>query len=122
MLILSATNATPMYLQIAEQYRSMIMTGQLNTGDNLPSISDISAQLVISQHHIVKAFEFLETQHLVQKVIDQKWVVSSIESGTQAEKLDRIHPEILKISNIARKLGLELTDLYEAIKIQMSNA
>jgi len=67
-LLIHPADEVPIYRQIMRQIINAIATGQLKTGEKLPSHRDLSEQLVIAPLTVKKAYDelelagFLETQ------------------------------------------------------------
>lgn len=56
---------TPLYAQIASRLRMAIASGELKSGDGLPSVRQLSARLRINPATVVQAYRELETEGLV---------------------------------------------------------
>ncbi|MBE3519370.1 MAG: GntR family transcriptional regulator [Firmicutes bacterium] len=64
-LHLSDQNPTPYYLQIFEQVRQLILTGELLPGEALPSIRQLAQELLTSVITVKRAYQELETAGLI---------------------------------------------------------
>ena len=56
---------TPLYAQIASRLRMAIASGELKTGDGLPSVRQLSAKLRINPATVIQAYRELESEGLV---------------------------------------------------------
>lgn len=63
---LTAVNAKRLYLQVAEQLAKPILSGELKTGDALPSERELAKRLEVSRPTIREAITTLEVMGLVQ--------------------------------------------------------
>ena len=67
-IILSNTADTPTYEQIKEQIKAAIFRGELNDGDQLPSIRGLARDLQISVITTMRAYNDLEQEGFVVNV------------------------------------------------------
>ena len=59
-------NPTPPYLQIVEQISRAVASGQLTSGDALPSIRRLAERLRVNRNTVDKAFRELEHRGVVE--------------------------------------------------------
>jgi GntR family transcriptional regulator len=64
--IISQTDPRPMYLQIKEQIRHRIAVGELKSGEEIPSIRALAAQIRVSVITIKRAYLELEMEGVIQ--------------------------------------------------------
>lgn len=92
---INLNNRDPIYLQVIDYFRKMIVSGQLETGEELPSRRQIAQKLGINPNTVQRAFSEMEenewiytepnrpsrvTQNLeVVKQIKQEFVQEAIE-------------------------------------------
>ena len=65
-IVLSNAGEKPLYEQITEQIKRMILTGSLTCGEVLPSIRLLAKELRISVITTKRAYEELERQGLIE--------------------------------------------------------
>ena len=63
-IIISNSSGKPIYEQITSQIKKMIMTGQLDAGDSLPSMRTLAKELRISVITTKRAYHDLEQEGL----------------------------------------------------------
>jgi len=56
---------TPLYAQIASRLRVAIASGELHSGDGLPSVRQLAGQLRVNPATVVQAYRELEVEGLV---------------------------------------------------------
>lgn len=59
-IIINNSSMIPIYEQIVDQVKTLIRTGELKEGDNLPSVRSLSKDLKISALTVKKAYDGLE--------------------------------------------------------------
>ena len=60
-----STARTPIYRQLIEQVREAVARGRVEAGDRLPSVRQLSKQLVVTPNTIARAYTELEREGLV---------------------------------------------------------
>ena len=68
-IIINNTSMTPIYEQIIDQIKKMIVKGELKENDSLPSVRSLSNELKISALTVKKAYDFLENEGYIDKYI-----------------------------------------------------
>lgn len=108
----------PVYEQIVEQTKKFILAGVLKTGDQLPTVRQLSAQLSLNPNTIQKAVKELDRQGLIYSLAGRGCFISGeAKSILQKEKrngLEKLEAEIkeLALSGIKKE---ELIALLERI-------
>ena len=64
--VISQTDPRPMYLQVKEQIRHRIAVGELQPGEEIPSIRALAAQIRVSVITIKRAYLELELEGVIQ--------------------------------------------------------
>ena len=62
MLSLNYREARPIYEQVRDGLRHLVVTGALQAGDKLPSVRALAATLAINPNTIQRAYEALEAE------------------------------------------------------------
>ena len=65
MIQLNYRDARPIYSQIVDGIRDQILSGVLRTGDKLPSVRELAAQLTINPNTIQRAYRELESEGFI---------------------------------------------------------
>ena len=68
-IIISNSGETPIYEQITGQIKNMVMSGQLQEGDALPSMRTLARELRISVITTKRAYEDLERDGFITTVV-----------------------------------------------------
>jgi GntR family transcriptional regulator len=59
-------SGTPVYLQLVDQIRYAAASGELRTGEPLPSIRPLAVELRINRNTVAKAYAELENQGVIE--------------------------------------------------------
>lgn len=62
MISLNSRSARPIYEQVKDGLRHLVVTGALTQGDRLPSVRSLAASLAINPNTIQRAYEDLEAE------------------------------------------------------------
>ncbi|MDO4589860.1 MAG: GntR family transcriptional regulator [Slackia sp.] len=111
-IIISNTSDKPIYEQIAEQVEGAIVSGRLASGDALPSIRALAADLRISVITTRRAYAELEARGLIDTVQGKGSFVSGATDALLREKrLRHIEALIEQAVDEARLLGVGRDEL-----------
>src|SRR3954469_24469862 len=65
---LQTTDDRPIYAQIADQVKFAVAAGVLRPGDLVPSVRELSKQLVVNPNTVARAYRELQAQQLLEPV------------------------------------------------------
>ena len=86
-IIINNTSMTPIYEQIIDQIKKMIVKGELKENDSLPSVRSLSNELKISALTVKKAYDFLENEGYIQTVHGKGSYIKSINHDILSENI-----------------------------------
>ena len=86
-IIISNASGVPIYEQIEEQIKGLIMTGELKAGDALPSMRMLAKDLKISVITTKRAYEDLERDGFIESVIGKGSFVKGVNSEIMKESM-----------------------------------
>ncbi len=62
---LNYRDTRPIYEQVKDGFRKLLLTGVLKEGDRLPSVRELSAQLAVNPNTIQRAYREMEAEGIV---------------------------------------------------------
>ena len=68
MISLNYRDARPIYEQVKDGLRHLVVTGAIQTGDRLPSVRALASSLAINPNTIQRAYEALESEGYLYSV------------------------------------------------------
>ena len=86
MIVLDYRDSRPMYQQVKDSLRRMILTGLLEPDEKLPSVRSLATQLAINPNTIQRAYAELEAEGYIYSVAGR----GSFVSAGDGEHLRRI--------------------------------
>jgi GntR family transcriptional regulator len=116
--ILDPKNGVPLYRQIINQIRFGIASGQLKTGEQLPTVRALAVELKINLNTIAKAYKELEIQSVLESHQGTGTFISSttVELGNdeRAKKLEDMCSEFLSVTS---SYGFSHKEIIEKLKM-----
>ncbi|MDO5784354.1 MAG: GntR family transcriptional regulator [Eubacteriales bacterium] len=115
-IILSNASGKPIYEQIAEQIKASIITGELEAGQQMPSIRTLAKDLRVSVITTKRAYEELERDGFVETVQGRgTYVANSNREVIREEQLRRAEEKLLEAVEIAKAAGIQENELMESL-------
>jgi len=105
----------PIYRQLREHIKAMILDGALKEGDALPSVRQVSADFQLNPITVSKAYQELVDESLVEK---RRGLGMYVNEGARAQLLRSERERFVKeewppLRDRLRRLGLDLKELLE---------
>ena len=89
MLNLDYRDARPIYEQVKDGLRRLMVTGVIREGEKLPSVRSLASNLAINPNTIQRAYESLEAEGYVYS-IPGKGSFAAPRTGVDEERRDRL--------------------------------
>ena len=117
-IIISNNANKPIYEQITSQIKAMIMSGELQAGDAIPSMRALAKSIHVSVITVQKAYEELQRDGFIEATVGRGSFVSTQNKAFYQEAQQRIAEEHLKIAaDIGRVNDISLESLIEVLKL-----
>ncbi|WP_040212886.1 GntR family transcriptional regulator [Clostridium polynesiense] len=117
-IIISNSSGQPIYDQISSQIKNMIISGELNEGDALPSMRLLAKELRISVITTKRAYEELERDGFIVSITGKgSFVASKNIDFIKEEQLKNIEEHMQKIVEAAEICGLNFEDLTQMLEL-----
>ena len=112
-IIISNTNK-PIYEQITSQIKEMIMSGELQTGDSIPSMRALAKSIHVSVITVQKAYEDLQRDGFIETTVGRgSFVAARNKDFYQEEQQRRAEEHLQEAADIARTSGIPLNKMLE---------
>ena len=116
-LIISNTSGKPIYEQIVSQIKRQIVSGELVSGEMLPSIRSLAKDLRISVITTKRAYDELEREGLIVTAAGKgSFVAERNAEWLREDVLRKIEDHLQQISQLAAQIGLSGEDLCEMLQ------
>lgn len=117
-IIISNSGGQPIYEQIVTQIKNMIISGELQEGDALPSMRLLAKELRISVITTKRAYEELEREGFIVSITGKgSFVAAKNVNLIREQQLREIEDHMQKIVEKAFACGLTLEELIDMLTI-----
>jgi GntR family transcriptional regulator len=118
-IIISNSSNDPIYLQIVNQIKAMIMSGELSPGEALPSMRNLAMQMRVSLITTKRAYEELERDGFIETYTGKGSFVKAQNAELLKEENLRQAEEHLQKAVQKAKISVitfeELTDILKML-------
>lgn len=102
MIQLDERSSKPLYEQIIEQFKLLVMRESLRPGDAIPSVRRLAAELGITPSTVAKAYQELERQGVIETIRAKgTFIAQEVEIRMDDKK-------VLSLRNSLKSIALEL--------------
>ena len=108
-------SAVPIYRQIMDQIRRGVAAGTLAPGDQLPSVRELAAQLLINPNTAARVYRDLERDGLLETRRGQGTYISADASAMAESERKRIIAE--RLEEVAREVRAFALSEEEALRL-----
>lgn len=116
-IIITNNSDSPIYEQIEEQIKGMILSGELREGDALPSMRLLAKELRISIITTKRAYEELERDGFIESYTGKGSFVKGINRDVVKEtvlyEIEEMFDAILEKASFAKISSEELTNIWK---------
>lgn len=117
-IIISNASDKPIYEQIVMQMKNLILAGELQEGQQLPSIRALASDLRISVITTKRAYAELETQGFIETVQGKgSFVAGGNTELLREERLRHIEELLGTAVREARGASIELQELHDMLDV-----
>lgn len=107
----------PIYLQIKNQIKAQIISGNLKVGEQLPSIRFLAKELRVSMLTAKRAFDELELDGFINSVQGKgNFVAAQNKELIREEYLKRIESKLQEIVELSEIVDISSDELVEMLK------
>lgn len=117
-IIISNSSGDPIYLQIVNQMKAMIISGELKAGEPLPSMRTLAQQMRISVITTKRAYEELEREGFIESYTGKgSFVKAQNAELLKEENLRQVEELLVKACEVARRSDIGCDELLEIIRL-----
>ena len=110
---------SPFYRQIIDQIKFGIATGNLKTGEQLPTVRALAVDLKVNLNTVAKAYKELEIQNILETQQGTGTFISTTEIRiSEKEKNKKLQEICNEFCTIAFSYGFSTNDLIQQLKKQ----
>lgn len=116
MFELDVRSRKPIYEQLIDRMKEMIMMGVLQPDEQLPSVRHLSGQLSVNPNTIQKAYRELEREGYIYSLQGKGSFVAKSEHRPDDKRREELTLELRKLFTEAVYLGIKDTDIADLYK------
>ncbi|MCM1008352.1 MAG: GntR family transcriptional regulator [Ruminococcus flavefaciens] len=117
-IFLDNKSGSPIYDQIYTQIKNLIISGELNENEPLPSIRNLAKDLRISVVTTKRAYDELEREGFIYTLPAKGCFVAPKNTELlREENLKKIEEYLLQIQKLAKSCNLSKSDIIEMLEI-----
>ena len=117
-IVISNQSGKPIYEQIAEQIKALIISGELQEGDALPSMRLLAKELRISVITTKRAYEELEREGFLTSITGKgSFVVGKNTEFLKEEQLRKVEGHLQEAVKAAQLCGMEKQELLDTLNL-----
>ncbi|MFB1099954.1 MULTISPECIES: GntR family transcriptional regulator [Bacillaceae] len=121
MFELDLRSGKPIYEQIVDKFKELIINQVLETDEKLPSVRELAQQLTINPNTIQKAYRELENQELIYSVKGRGSFVNAISLQVDPQKVKQMQEELKKLLTEALYIGMTADEIRNVVEQQLLN-
>jgi GntR family transcriptional regulator len=114
MIQIDYQDSRPIYEQIAEKYKTLILKGALLPDEKMPSVRQLSMQLSANPNTVQRAYSELERQGFIYTVKGKGNFVRG-DSFLREERLRELRQALLDLIAEAGEVGISPEELFRGI-------
>ena len=115
MISINYRDSRPIYEQVKEGFRQLILSGALAADEKMPSVRELAATLAINPNTIQRAYRELEAEGYIVSVPGRGSFVreeGSTFSARRAELLETLHAAVKEL----RLIGMSESEILQEIQ------
>lgn len=116
MFQLDLRSRTPIYEQIVEKMKELIIREVVEADEQLPSVRALAKQLSINPNTIQKAYRELENQGYIYSIPGKGKFVAPQKEAANQEKVKKLKKELIKLISEALYVGLTKEDIIQLVE------
>lgn len=109
-------DSRPLYEQIKEKIRELIVKGALHAGEQIPSVRELATEMAINPNTIQKAYKELEGEGFIVVMRGRGYFVAPKDYTKEKAPTDELLCELKKIVCELKFLGVSDKKIAEYIK------
>jgi GntR family transcriptional regulator len=110
----------PITRQIAAQIRAHCASGDLKPGDRLPSVRVLAAELAVNQNTILRVYERLTAEGLLERRHgDGTFVADHVPTDQMETQRQLLREQVARVAELAKTLGITADEVHRLLDDEM---
>lgn len=116
MINIDVKNGIPIYEQIVEGIKNLIIKGVFKSDDKIPSVREMGRRLTINPNTIQKAYRELENQGYIYTIVGRGNFVQDRSNEQNGKKVTELIDRLLRVAEELRYLGINKEEIEDVIQ------
>ncbi len=117
-IIISSNTNKPIYEQITEQIKAMVLNGELQQGEPIPSMRALAKSLHISVITVQRAYEDLQKDGFIETTVGKgSFISANSKEFYQEEQQKVVEEHLAQAVETAKRCGIGFEKLTELLEI-----
>ncbi len=117
-IIISSSTSKPIYEQITSQIKQMVMTGELQSGDPIPSIRALAKDIHVSVITVKRAYDDLARDGFIHSVSGKgSFIAPQNTDFIKEEKQKQVEQHLMIAVDIAKTNAISLQTVIELLEM-----
>ena len=108
-------DSRPLYEQIKEKIRELIICGGLKTGEQIPSVRELAGEMAINPNTIQKAYKELENEGFIVVMRGRGYFVAPRDYAKEKAPTEELLSQLKKICAELKFLGMREEEIIKII-------
>ena len=117
-------SGVPIYMQLVDRIKQMVASGQLQPGQQLPTIRQLAADLRINYNTVGRAYTLLDQEGVISTQQGRGTYIASQLSEEEIHhmRMDKLRSMITQIVQEALVLGFSPQEIKDVVEEQLAGA
>ena len=113
----------PIYIQVVEHFRQMVLRGDLKPGDQLPTVRSLALELRVNFNTVARAYRLLDEAGIISTQQGRGTYILSLPPPAMADDLRRTSLKSLanQVLVDASRLGASPDEIMEILRDQINH-
>lgn len=117
LLIIDPKSGVPLYVQIKEELKSLIVKGVYPPGAQLPTVRQLAVELRINSNTVARAYTEMERDGIISTQQGRGTFVCGLPESLEADvKEQQLNALLERLLSDAYSLGFQAQDVFERLK------
>lgn len=106
----------PIYAQIKEKVKALILSGKLKPGDALPSIRTLAKDLGVNVNTVARAYRELELEGVIHAERGEGYTVVGLENAVHEKIKQQIIMELESVLRRCKELKIDKSTVFSLVE------
>ncbi len=118
LFVIDVHSGVPIYRQLMDQITQQILAGQVQPGEQLPTVRELAARLKINPMTISKAYSLLESNGILERQRGVGLFAAIVKKNNKADQVRRdiLREQLQKAAVLAIQMKMPLSEAVDQLR------